>query len=326
VSERPLVVVLGTGADDPPPGIEAAEPHVELRYAPDGDALPRALRGADALFFWRAEGGWLRDAWQHAAGLRWIQSASDGVDALMFPALIASGVEVTNARGVFDEAIAEWVIGAMLAFAARIIDQRDRQLRGVWDGTTRERLAGSRLLVVGPGPIGRATAQRALALGVEVEGAGRSAREDDLFGPIVATGDAESFRVALGRADHVLDALPLTPATRALFDARVFAAMRPSARFYNVGRGDTVDEPALVDALERGAIAGAGLDVFVEEPLPAGSRLWAMPQVLLSPHMCGDVEGWEAEVVDIFVENAARFALGGPLRNRVDTAAGFGIG
>jgi phosphoglycerate dehydrogenase-like enzyme len=255
-----------------------------------------------------------------------VQSASDGVDALMFPELVASEVQVTNARGVFEDAIAEWVIGAMLAFAARILEQRDRQLRGVWDATSRERLAGSRLLVVGPGPIGRATAVRARALGLEVEAAGRAPRDDDLFGRIVATDDTEAFHAALGRADHVLDALPLTPATRGLFGEGAFAAMRPDARFYNVGRGDTVDEPALIDALDRGAIAGVGLDVFAEEPLPDGSPLWAMPQVLLSPHMCGDVDGWEADVVAIFVENAARFARGEPLRNRVDKTAGFGIG
>jgi phosphoglycerate dehydrogenase-like enzyme len=325
VSDRPLVVVLGTGPEDPPPGIDAAAADVELRYARDGEALPAALRGADALFFWRAEGAWVRDAWPNADRLRWVQSASDGVDALMFPELVASEVEVTNARGIFEDAIAEWVIGAMLAFAARILDQRDRQARGVWDSTTRERLAGSRLLVVGPGPIGRATARRAKALGMRVEAAGRAARDDDLFGRIVATDDVEAFHAAIGRADHVLDALPLTPATRGLFGAGAFAAMRPTARFYNVGRGATVDEPALIDALERGTVGGAGLDVFSEEPLPSDSPLWAMPQVLISPHMCGDVEGWEAEVVGIFVENAARFARGEPLRNRVDTTAGFGI-
>ncbi|MGZ5293515.1 MAG: D-2-hydroxyacid dehydrogenase [Actinomycetota bacterium] len=326
MNDRPVVVVLGTGPEDPPPGIDAAAADVELRYARDGAALPDALGGADALFFWRAEGAWLRDAWPHTDRLRWVQSASDGVDALMFPELVASDVEVTNARGVFEDAIAEWVVGAMLSFAARILDQRDRQARGVWDSTSRERLAGSRLLVVGPGPIGRATAVRARALGMEVEAAGRAARRDDLFGAVVATDDAAAFRAALGRADHVLDALPLTPATRGLFDVAVFAAMRPTARFYNVGRGATVNEPALIDAIEGGGIAGAGLDVFVEEPLSADSPLWTMSQVLLSPHMCGDVEGWEEEVVGIFVDNAARFARGEPLRNRVDTSAGFGVG
>ncbi len=326
MSPRPVAVVLGTGADDPPPGIEAAGRQVELRYAPDGDALSEAIVGADALFFWRAEGAWLRDAWPGADRLRWVQSASDGVDALMFPELMASDVEVTNARGVFEDAIAEWVIGAMLAFATRILDQRDRQLRGEWESAERERLAGSRLLVVGPGPIGRATAVRARALGMHVEAAGRAARTDELFGEIVATVDTGAFHAALGRADHVLDALPLTPETRRLFDADRFAAMRPSARFYNVGRGATVDEASLIAALERGTIAGAGLDVFEVEPLAAQSPLWAMPQVLISPHMCGDVDGWEADVVKVFVENAERFARGEPLRNRVDTASGFGIG
>jgi phosphoglycerate dehydrogenase-like enzyme len=111
-----------------------------------------------------------------------------------------------------------------------------------------------------------------------------------------------------------------------MFDAAAFAAMRPTARFYNVGRGATVDEHALIDALAAGSIAGAALDVFVEEPLPADSPLWTMPNVIVSPHVCGDVAGWEETVVALFVENARRFAAGERLRNVVDTAAGFGVG
>ena len=326
MNDRPVVVVLGTGPEDPPPGIEAAAADVELRYARDGAALPDALGGADALFFWRAEGAWLRDAWPHADRLRWVQSASDGVDALMFPELVASEVEVTNARGVFEDAIAEWVIGAMLAFAARILDQRDRQTRGVWDSTTRERLAGSRLLVVGPGPIGRATAVRARALGMEVEAAGRASRQDDLFG----AGRRDRRRRGVPRRARPRRSRARCPPA----DARDPRALRRGRV-----RGDATDGPLLQRGAwchgrraspgrraRAGGIAGAGLDVFVEEPLPEDSPLWAMPQVLLSPHMCGDVEGWEAEVVSIFVDNAARFARGEPLRNRVDTSAGFGVG
>ena len=138
---------------------------------------------------------------------------------------------------------------------------------------------------------------------MEVEAAGRASRHDELFGRVVASDDAEAFRAALGRADHVLDALPLTTATRGLFDAGAFAAMQPTARFFNVGRGATVDEPALVDALERAAIAGAA-----PRRVRGGAAAGGQPVVgdapgLLSPHMCGDVEGWEAEVVELFVDN-----------------------
>jgi phosphoglycerate dehydrogenase-like enzyme len=124
----------------------------------------------------------------------------------------------------------------------------------------------------------------------------------------------------------VLDALPLADGTRGFFDAAAFASMRPTARFYNVGRGATVDEPALIDALRRGGIAGAALDVFAAEPLPADSPLWSMPNVIVSPHISGDLPDWEELVVDVFVENLGRFVGGEPLHNRVDVHAGFGVG
>ncbi len=323
MSAKPVVVVLGAAEDDPPPGIEGATEHVDLRFAPDGDALPAALAGASGLFFWRAERGWLEDSWAEAGDLRWIQSVSDGVDGLLFPELVGGGVEVSNTRRVFDDAIAEWVIGAMLAFTSRILVQRDAQVAREWANGTTERLGGSRLMVVGPGPIGRAVGVRAKALGMRVGAVGRSARPDELFGPIAAGAD---LHAAMADADFVLDALPLTPDTRHLFDRAAFAAMPPTARFINVGRGSTVDESALVQALLDGVIAGAALDVFETEPLPADSPLWAMPQVLVSPHMCGDFDGWERAAVGVFVENSARFARGEPLRNPVDKDAGFGVG
>jgi phosphoglycerate dehydrogenase-like enzyme len=200
------------------------------------------------------------------------------------------------------------------------VDQRT----GAWvDGRQRERLAGQHLVVVGPGPIGRATASRARALGLSVEAVGRTARYDPDLGQVAGP---DGFHAALGRADHVLDALPLTDTTRGMFDAAAFAAMRATARFYNVGRGGTVDEGALIDALRTGSIAGAALDVFVEEPLPGDSPLWGMRNAIVSPHVCGDIDGWEELVVAVFVDNVRRFAAGEPLRNEVDTAEGFGVG
>jgi phosphoglycerate dehydrogenase-like enzyme len=177
--------------------------------------------------------------------------------------------------------------------------------------------------VVGPGPIGRATASRARLLGLTVEAVGRSAREDDVLGTVHGP---EALHGALGRADHVLDALPMAAGTRQLFDAAAFAAMRPTALFYNVGRGGTVDESALIEALRSGAIGGAGLDVFADEPLLPGSPLWSMPNVIVSPHVSGDLPDWEDLVVDVFVDNTRRFAAGEQLRNRVDVSVGFGVG
>jgi phosphoglycerate dehydrogenase-like enzyme len=321
---RPTVIVLGATADEPPPGIGPAVEVADLRYAPDADALRAEIQDADVLFYWRATRSWVEDCFEAAGRLRWIQSASDGVDGLLFPALAASDVLVTNARGVFDEPIAEWVIAAMAAFTTGLHTSVLDQTRRAWiDGRQRARLAGQHLVVVGPGPIGRATARRARALGLTVEGVGRAERLDPDLGDV---GGPAGLHDALGRADHVLDALPLTDETRAMFHAPEFAAMPPTARFYNVGRGGTVDEAALIDALRAGGIAGAALDVFAEEPLPSDSPLWTMPNVIVSPHICGDVAGWEEIVVELFVDNLRRFAVGEPLRNPVDPLVGFGVG
>jgi phosphoglycerate dehydrogenase-like enzyme len=321
---RPVVAVLGASADDPPPGIEPAGALADLRFVPDAAAAADAVADADAIFFWRASRRWIEDAYGRAARLRWIQSASDGVDGLLFPALADSAITVTNARGVFDEPIAEWVIAAIAAFATGLQRSIVDQIRGEWvDGRQRVRMAGQHLVVVGPGPIGRATARRARALGMTVEAVGRSARHDADLGDVSGP---QGLPAALGRADHVLDALPLTDDTRGLIDADAIAAMPSRAFFYNVGRGATVDEPSLVEALRSGAIAGAALDVFVEEPLPSDSPLWSMPNVIVSPHICGDVEAWEETVVALFVDNLRRFVAVEPLRNPVDLRAGFGVG
>ena len=324
MSERPVVVVVGADAGSPPPGIEAAGDVVELRYASDAETLGRLVGDADALFAWRSDPAWLPAAWPPPPGLRWIQSASAGVDMLLFPELIASEIVVTNARGVFEEPIAEWVIGAMLALVTGLHRSIVDQQRGEWtSGRATQRLAGARLVVAGPGPIGKATATRALSLGMSVALVGRQPRSHETFGDVLG---AHQLHGALADADHVLDALPLTDATRGMFDAAAFAAMPSRCRFYNVGRGGTVDEPALVEALRSGTIAGAALDVFAEEPLPPESPLWTMPNVIVSPHVSGDAEGWERRVVEIFVENARRFAAGQPLENLVDKQAGHGVG
>lgn len=323
-AQRPVVLVVGAGPDDAPPGIEVASDVVDLRYAADLDSLSRAIADADAVFTWGAEPAWLPAVWAAAGRLRWIQTASAGVDTLLFPELIESDVVVTNARGVFEEPIAEWVIGAMLTFVTGLHRSVLDQGRHEWtSGRTTERLAGARLVVVGPGPIGRATATRALALGMSVALVGRRPRRHETFGDVLGV---EELHRAVADADHVLDALPLTDATRGLFDAAAFAAMQPKARFYNVGRGGTVDEPALVEALGSGSIAGAALDVFAIEPLPDDSPLWAMENVIVSPHISGDVQGWEARAVEVFIGNARRFVVGETLANRIDKRAGHGTG
>jgi phosphoglycerate dehydrogenase-like enzyme len=154
-----------------------------------------------------------------------------------------------------------------------------------------------------------------------VRGAGRRAREGDPDFGVVH--DAAELTRHLPDADYVVAVAPLTEQTKGMFDAAAFAAMKPSARFVNVGRGELVVTSDLVAALERGAIAGAALDVFESEPLSSDSPLWTMPGVLISPHMSGDFIGWRHTLVEVFAENFRRWRAGEPLRNVVDKALGY---
>ncbi len=317
---RPRVVVMGGDARRPP-GIEAALDRADLAFADTVRAMAEALEGAEVVLAWRADGDLLRSAWTHAGSLRWVQSIAAGVDRLLFPALVEADVVVTNARGVFEDAMAEYVLGLLLAFAKDLPGTLAWQRERRWEHRETERLAGARLLVVGLGPIGRAVARLARAVGMEVEGVASAPRPGD--GVVARVGGPEELPRLLAGADYVVNALPLTARTRGLFDAAAFAAMKPSARFVNVGRGGTVDEEALAAALREGRLAGAALDVVQTEPLPPESPLWDVPGLLLSPHMSGDAVGWKERVVALFLDNLDRYVSGRPLRNVVDKRRGY---
>jgi phosphoglycerate dehydrogenase-like enzyme len=321
VSALARVAVLGASAQDGPPGIDAISDTVELVLPQEEDRLAPALEGADVLFAWRPNGPALSKAWGSAGSLKWIQSASAGVDSLLFPELAASHVVLTNARGIYEDAIAEYVLGLMLVMAKGLRGVLERQGRAEWDHRQTERLERRRVLVAGTGPIGRAIARDCRSLRMSVRGLARAPHPGDA--DMVEIFGVDRLPEAVATADYVVNALPATDETWHLFDGDVFAAMRPSARFVNVGRGSTVDEDALVRALERGAIAGAALDVFEDEPLPPDSPLWAMPNVIVSPHMAGDAAGWREAAVELFVRNLERYLTGRPLLNVVDKMRGY---
>ena len=324
-SAKPVVVVMGTTAADPPPGIGTISGLVDLRYAPDRSSLMDEIPDAEVVYTWWGEPGDLEAAWSRAMRLRWVQAVNVGINKLLFHALIESDVPLTNARGAAEGPIAESVVGFIVAMAKDFRRTFDAQGAHRWETWDTERIAGSRLLVVGPGPIGRAIARAARdGLGMRVEAVGRSGRADEPDFERVR--GSEAFHDALAEADVVVDAMPLTADTRHLFDAAAFVAMKPTARFVNVGRGATVDEPALIEALIEGRIAGAALDVFEEEPLSADSPLWDMPDVIVCAHMSGDVVGWEADFANVFYDNVGRFVRGEPLRNVVDKRLGFPTG
>jgi phosphoglycerate dehydrogenase-like enzyme len=315
------VVVMGATAETAPPGVDIVADVADLVFADSVEELAAALPGADVLFAWRPRSRLLEPAWEHAGALRWIQSASAGVEDLLFPGLVESYVVLTNARGVFDESIAEYVVGLLLLFAKGFPAVVDRQRRREWRPHDTERLAGRRLLVVGVGSIGRAVGRGCSRLGMTVRGVGTTARfGDEVFGTVLG---ADELADACAWADVVVNVVPSTSATHHLFDEEVFAAMRPSTRFVNVGRGGTVDQDALTRALVDGRLAGAGLDVFEEEPLPPDSPLWDLPNVIVSPHMAAGSAGWREAVVELFVENLERYLTGRPLENVVDKERGY---
>ena len=316
---------MGTTAHEPPPGIDAIASAVDLRYAPDRPSLEAQIGDAEVVYTWWGEPADLEAVWPLATELRWVAASNVGVNRMLFPALVGSDVVMTNARGAADGPIAETVIGFIVAMAKGFRRMIDDQREHVWGERGMQRLAGTRLLVVGPGPIGRAIARAARdGLGMRAEAVGRTPRAgDDVFERIHAIAD---LHPALADADYVVDALPLTPQTRHLFGGAAFGAMKPTARFVNVGRGATVDEAALIEALRTGTIAGAALDVFEEEPLPKDSPLWDMEQVIVCPHISGDVEGWERDFADVFYDNVGRWIRGEPLRNVVDKRLGFPTG
>ncbi|MGH8869737.1 MAG: D-2-hydroxyacid dehydrogenase [Actinomycetes bacterium] len=296
------------------------EGDAEVRYA-DAGALPDALRGADVLLVWDFLSTAVAGAWPAADSLRWAHIASAGVDRLLFPDLVEGPVVVTNSAGVFDRPMAEYVLGLVLAFAKDLPRTVDLQRDRTWRHRETESVTGTRALVVGTGPIGREIGRLLRAAGLEVTSVGRRARRDDPdLGTVHAATDLHAL---LPAADWVVVAAPLTEQTRGLFDAKAYGLMKPTARFVNVGRGPIVVEDDLADALAAGELAGAALDVFETEPLPPDHRLWTAPNLLVSPHMSGDVVGWLDDLAHLFVANYRRWRAGDTLLNVVDKRLGY---
>ena len=320
VTRLPVATVLVREGDDRPPHLDVLADRLELRLV-ERSGLAAGVDGARVLFLWDFFSAAVEDVWEHCAELDWIHVAAAGVDTLLFPGLRDSTVTVTNARGIFDRPIAEFVLASVLAHAKRLHESSDLQRAHVWRHRETLEVRGATALVVGTGAIGREIARLLAAVGVRVRGAGRTPTADDPdFGEVVPS---DRLPEHVGWADHVINATPLTDATRGLFDTAVFAAMRPTAHFVNIGRGASVVEADLVAALREGTIAAASLDVFEQEPLPPDSPVWDAPGLVVSAHMSGDVVGWEDALARQFVDNAERWLAGQPLHNVVDKQAGY---
>ncbi len=318
---KPVVTVL-TAPDEPePPGMDALRARAEVRFACDEQTLKDTLPGTDIMMVTDFRTEALEAAWDSADRLQWIHATSAGVDALMFPALIEGDVVVTNARGIFDRTIAEYVLCTILMFAKDFPGSLRLQQKHQWQHRDTERAQGKRVLVVGAGSIGRQIGRLVGAIGMNAHGIARTPRQDDP--DFVAVHGNDDLYEQLGHADYVVIAAPLTPKTEGLFDERAFKAMKPSARLINIGRGPIVKTGDLLAALRNGEIAGAGLDVFEEEPLPADHPLWDMENVTMTAHMAGDFIGWKRALTDQFLENFDHWHRGDDVFNLVDKELGY---
>lgn len=296
--------------------------HTFLHARDDQHALAM-ITAADAAF--SSQIG--RDHLRAASRLRWIHSPAAGIGGMLFPEMVEHPVVITNSRGMASDTMAEHVIAVTLALFRNLPVAFARQSQRAWaqdeislrGNRTLER---SRVLVVGLGAIGTAVARRMAALGARVTGIRR--RTDAPPAPGVTDVLApDRLQAAIADADVIVIAAPHTRETRGLIGAAELAAMRPDAILVNVSRGHLVDQEALTAALTAGRLGGAALDVFEEEPLPADSPLWSLPNVLITPHTSGfRPDHWDA-ATDLFAGNLRRFDAGEPLLNVVEKTRGY---
>jgi phosphoglycerate dehydrogenase-like enzyme len=320
----PLVLtVVANPSDASLKPLEHVSKDIHLTISDKAEVLERAVPESDAVAVGIFSGALWSNAVKLAKKARWFHSIGTGVDKLLTPETIAHPATLTNGRGVFARPLGDWTVAAMLHFAWDLPRVARQQREGRWEPFTCPGIEGKSLGIVGFGSIGRAAAERAKPFGVKILALRRRANLSD-SDPLID----ESFQPAeindlMAASDYVLAATPLTPETRGMIGAPQIAAMKRTGVFINVGRGQTVDEPALVRALETGAIRGAALDVVQQEPLPYPHRLYTLPNVLLSPHTADHTEGFLAPAVDCFLKNLERFRKGEPLQNVVDKHAGY---
>lgn len=261
-----------------------------------------------------------------APNLHWIQLWGAGADWLLQhpEAVVLDRLTITNGSGIHAVPITEHILGLILAFGRNLHQQIRQQSRREWQAPPWDQLfelPGKTLLLIGVGAIGERTAQLAAALGLRVLGV----RRDPTLGAtgVTAMYGPDALLDLLPQADFVVLTVPLTTETRNLIGAAALRAMKPSAYLINIGRGGTIDEAALIRALQEGRIAGAGLDVVAVEPLPQTSPLWTMANVIITAHYAGATPIYDERALPIFLENLRRYVAGEPLRNVVDKQLGY---
>jgi glyoxylate/hydroxypyruvate reductase len=323
--------------------IEATDPRVSVLYEPDllpvarypsdHAGVPRALSAAELdrwVLLRRQADVSLDFDWQAPAEmarncprLRWVQATSAGIgEFLGRTGLARTSLVFTTASGVHGTPLAEFALLGLAYFAKGMPQLARWQDQHHWERYAGRQVAGSRVLLVGLGGVGRAVARLLSVAGVEVVGAGRTLRDRDVPG-VIAYIEPDQVGQALPEVDALVLACPLTEQTRHLIGERELRLMRPGAVVVNISRGQVIDEDALIDALRGNHLGGACLDVFATEPLPASSPLWEMDNVIISPHSASTVAAENGLLTDLFTDNLRRWLDGQPLRNVYDRVVGY---
>jgi phosphoglycerate dehydrogenase-like enzyme len=296
----------------------AFDPGIASFAVREPETLAARIGEADVLV---VSGMWRNSLLEQATRLKYIQAIGAGTDQFPRDELARRGIRLASARGVNYRAVSEHAMALILALARRLPEARDNQAKRHWRGMIgdlagrEDELGGKTLLIVGLGQIGGRLAELARAFEMRVVGLRRNPAGG---GPADAVRAMSDLHAVLPEADFVALTCPLTAETENLIDAAALGLMKPSAYLINAARGRVVDEAALIAALGGGRIAGAGLDVTVEEPLAADSPLWDMAQVLITPHTAGETRRYEDNVIEILQDNLARLWAGnGALRNQV---------
>lgn len=301
--------------------IREAAPDAELVLIEDSAAIDHEIVDAQVLI---GEGVSLEQL-ALARELVWHHRPWVGVENIAYQSYADRNLVLTNGKGTNAANIAEHVIAMMLGFARELPKFYRDQTRKVWrewdDGAkTIHELGGQRVLCLGTGQIGQEVARRLTAFNCELVGASRSGRDVPGFVRCVSFDDLDA---ELSQADSVVNSLPMTPTSDKIVDREMISKMKPGVRFYNIGRGGTVDQEALIEALQSGHIAAAGLDVVTPEPLNHDSPLWEMKNVVLTSHTAGDSPQSHERMVELTAEQVRRYQSGEQLLNVVDLTAGY---
>ena len=323
MTDLKTVVVLGNPASKHLKLLERLPHTVRLVATADDAHAIATAPDADVIVCDMGRGELLKAMLPQAVKLRWIHSVSAGVESLLFPELVDHPATLTNGRGAYKRSLAEFVIAGAMYFAKNMPRMLADQKAHKWEQFYMEELHGTTMGIVGYGEIGRAAAEKAKAFGMRVLALRRRpelSSSDPLVDRVYTHAGLHEM---LAESDYIVAAAPNAPGTLGLIGEAEFAVMKPNAVIMNVGRGPVIVESAMIRALSSGKIRGAALDVFDEEPLPAGHPLFDLPNVLISPHSADRVTGWLEIAVEVFLNNFERFEKGEALMNVVDKKAGY---